>query len=190
MLRAIRLASSAEDAPSMASSITCPAPSPSSMTCRAREPQIFRSARENAVGRLFLRRMRNRDAASSTGQQQHSVVGGSVAVDRDAVERGLDGLIQESLEFSRVDLRVCKDVHQHGCVGDQLRSDHAGTLGDTKQMDLLVADVDLEDWRSSPACPWLKSPPQIAARARSFRQAASLSEEVRRPAFQQAAAHQ
>ena len=78
------------------------------------------------------RRVAGAHAALSAGHEKHSVIGGSVAVDRNAVKSFFDGLAQHLIQFGGSRREVRKDVHQHG---RQLRMDHARTLGDSKQCD-------------------------------------------------------
>ena len=56
------------------------------------------------------------DAAGSAGDEQHSVVGGGVAVDGDGVEAGLDGGGECGVEVGNVGGDVGEEIDEHGGV--------------------------------------------------------------------------
>ena len=105
MALATRKASASFAAPSMRSSTTWETPSPSATIWRASDVQTwFRAAANSGLSSPDPR------AAGAGSQQQHSVVGGSVAVDGDAIEADFDGAAQDSYPAPLVRLQ-----HRSGC---------------------------------------------------------------------------
>ena len=75
-------------------------------------------------------------SAGPAGEQQNGVIGGGVTVDGDAIERTLDGVMEQIGSNSGFEGGVGEEIHQHGGMQGgwrsslELRVDHARALAD------------------------------------------------------------
>ncbi len=69
----------------------------------------------------------------STGarsEQQNRVVGGSVAIDGDAIEADLNRGAKIGIQIGGLEVRVGQHINQHRRMRHQLRMDHAGAFAE------------------------------------------------------------
>ncbi len=110
--------------------------------CIASDRQTLSSAEENdGCGRVVdgMRRVvrvaLDGDSAGSAGKQQNGVIGGGIAIDGDAVERTLDGVMKQIGSHTGFEGCIGEQIHQHGGVrggrrsGLKLGMNHARALG-------------------------------------------------------------
>ena len=94
-----------------------------------------RTAQRLTVGRCEVGDARVRRQA---GRDQHQrVVGRRIAVDRDAVEREIGGLLQQALQQRGLDRRIGGDEAEHG---RHVWADHPGAFGNAGDVDGGTAD--------------------------------------------------
>ena len=84
-------------------------------------------------------------AGCAAAEQEHGVVGAGIAVDGDAVEGGVGGGFEQSLEGRCLNPQVGKEINQHGGVGcagrwTDIGADHAGTFAAAEDADRFAAD--------------------------------------------------
>ena len=131
---ATRFASASSRSPSTSMVTRCVAPSASAAMARARSAHTAVAAASKRASPSPWS-----GAPLAVGEQQQRVVGAGVALDADAVERGVGGAAGQRVQVGRGDGGVGQDEGQHR---RHVRADHRRPLGEAGQPHLAAADRD------------------------------------------------